>query len=438
MELKTENFMKIKLVEANLDGKSLVITGDNGQGKSSLINSLFSALQGLSISKPIRNGEENADIEIKIGDKENGVKFIVHQRFTEKGQRLEVYSPTEEGRAMYASPRKFLEQFINYISIDPGDLAKMLRSQKSQDQRDAREMLLNLVSGGKNYDYGEKTLADVLESYDRKYEQKKSVRSDRAVIIRSKEIEAEQFNQFNFVEGEKIDVAEKVKELNNVEYERKQYESYIEEVRLIEKNIEIWESKIESLEAQLKDAKLNLNHMIETLEVTNDTMPKIDEFVIDGTREARIKEEISNAKEHNEKIDKRERYKDLCSEIAEIKAEQSKTLQDMKKIEKAKQDTLSNVHFPIDGLSVSEDGVTFQGIPTTQISESELLRVSTAILIAQKPKLKTIIIKDGNAFTKKNLDSIIKEVEGKGYQIITEKCDDSGEIGIFIEEGEVK
>ena len=79
--------MKIKLVEANLEGKSLVIEGQNGQGKSSLINSLFSALQGLAISEPIRKGEKNADIEIKIGEGEE-VKFVVHQRFTEKGNNF--------------------------------------------------------------------------------------------------------------------------------------------------------------------------------------------------------------------------------------------------------------------------------------------------------------------------------------------------------------
>ena len=58
---------------------------------------------------------------------------------------------------------------------------------------------------------------------------------------------------------------------------------------------------------------------------------------------------------------------------------------------------IADAKMPIDGLSFSEDGaVTFRGVPMSQASQAEAIRVSMAIGLAMSPELKIVLIRDGS------------------------------------------
>jgi hypothetical protein len=107
-------------------------------------------------------------------------------------------------------------------------------------------------------------------------------------------------------------------------------------------------------------------------------------------------------------------------------------------LDKRKGDALLSAKFPIDGLSFDNNGVTFKGIPFSQCSSAERLRTSIAMAMAMNPKLRVIRITDGSLIDSKNMAIIEEMVKEKDFQCWIERVDETGKIGIYIEDGEVK
>jgi len=105
---------------------------------------------------------------------------------------------------------------------------------------------------------------------------------------------------------------------------------------------------------------------------------------------------------------------------------------------KRKREAIQKAQYPIAGLSLSDEHVTYNGIPFEQLSGAETLKVSMAVAMAVNPKLRVIRIKDGSLLDSKNLAIIDKMAGDNNFQIWMESVDETGEIGIVIEAGAVK
>src|SRR3990167_10959589 len=123
IELKSTNIKNLKAVEIRPDGKSVVLTGKNGAGKSAVLDSIFTALTGKKLTDPIRHGQERPDVNVDMGD------FRVRKVWSEKGDRLEV--TTKDGDTK-KSPQTFLNEIIGNLSFDPLEFSTM----KPKEQRD--------------------------------------------------------------------------------------------------------------------------------------------------------------------------------------------------------------------------------------------------------------------------------------------------------------
>ncbi|HUX69105.1 MAG TPA: hypothetical protein VMV41_01190, partial [Cellulomonadaceae bacterium] len=93
--------------------------------------------------------------------------------------------------------------------------------------------------------------------------------------------------------------------------------------------------------------------------------------------------------------------------------------------------------FPVDGLGFDADGVTYQGVPFTQASSAEQIRVSLAMAMAMNPKLRVIRILDGSLLDADNLALIGAMAVEHDYQVWVERVGDGDGIGVVIEDGAV-
>ena len=94
--------------------------------------------------------------------------------------------------------------------------------------------------------------------------------------------------------------------------------------------------------------------------------------------------------------------------------------------------------FPIKGLAFDDTGVTYNGIPFSQCSTAERLRVSLAMAMAMNPKLKVLRIMDGSLLDSQNMAVIQEMVAANDYQCWIERISENAGCGIYIEDGEVK
>jgi energy-coupling factor transporter ATP-binding protein EcfA2 len=116
--LTAENVKKLRAVEIRPDGSIVQITGRNGSGKSSVLDSIYYALAGAKDlpRQPIRKGEQSARVRLDLGE------LIVTRRFTPSGSTL-----TVEGAngARFPSPQRMLDDLIGAISFDPLAFSRM-------------------------------------------------------------------------------------------------------------------------------------------------------------------------------------------------------------------------------------------------------------------------------------------------------------------------
>ena len=91
LQLNAENVKRLTVVEISPTGDIVEIAGKNGNGKTSVLDSIYWALGGGKgvQAKPIRTGAETAKIKLQLGEKET-VSLIVERKFTASGTTLKV------------------------------------------------------------------------------------------------------------------------------------------------------------------------------------------------------------------------------------------------------------------------------------------------------------------------------------------------------------
>lgn len=98
-------------------------------------------------------------------------------------------------------------------------------------------------------------------------------------------------------------------------------------------------------------------------------------------------------------------------------------------IDKQKRKGLAEAKFPVAGLSVDDEGITFEGVPFKQVNTAQQTLVAFKLLTTSRPDLRLIFIKDGDSLDAVTLDAIRAEAETSGYLVLMERDrDESREI----------
>src|SRR3990172_7943210 len=109
IKLQAENIKKLVAVEITPSGNVVTISGKNGAGKTSVLDSIWWALGGSENiqGQPIRKGETSGVIRLNLGE------IAVERRFTEKGSTL--YVENTEGMR-FKSPQDVLDKLVGSLS----------------------------------------------------------------------------------------------------------------------------------------------------------------------------------------------------------------------------------------------------------------------------------------------------------------------------------
>lgn len=397
INLKAENVKKIKAVDITPTDNTVVITGKNGQGKSSVLDSIIFALGGKdamkNTPKPVREGEEDARIEIDLGD------YKVIRTFTEKGTtRLEVLS--KEG-AKFASPQTLLDEIVGRIAFDPLAFANM----KPAEQR---SILLDVLG-----------LTKDVEALQNAYRSKYELRTFVGRELKTAQGHADSTSIPENAPKAPVDTVAVANQLREAEQNNRLIddgEGFLETGR---KELARMEAEIKAHKAELKEAEEKLKKYKR----------------IDTTK---LEEQLASAGEMNRKYEQAKECV-AAQEKANAKAvEQQQLTEEMNALLKQKDALITSAKLPIDGLNIDAEGVTFNGMPFTQLSSAEQLKVSLAIAMSMNPKLRVMRIMDGSLLDSDNMKVIKQMAKSEDYQVWIERVEDNGQVGILIEDGQIK
>lgn len=417
VELRAENLKRLKAVEIKPDGDVVVIAGRNGQGKTSVLDAIEFALAGTAAQKttprPIRDGEDTAHVVLDLGD------LIVRREW--KGERQNLAVTARDG-AKYSSPQRMLDDLIGRLSFDPLAFSQL-------SEKDQRAQLLSLVELPFDLDH--------LEA------ERRAVYDERTAINRDAKERLAQLQGMERprdglpaepVEPAEVSLQERIAAYDYARAECDAYRNERAAHNQAAERLSAAKAALTEAQAEVERAQLNL----ELNPAPTATPPDLEP----------LRRAISDAEEHNRQARAEAAETNRQIAAAAEYARQQQILSDVKdaadnltdrlgEIDQRKADALAAAKMPVDGLGFDDTGVTFNGVPFSQCSAAERLRVSLAMAMALNPRLRVIRITDGSLLDSSNM-ALIGEMAGEhGFQVWVERVDESGTVGVVIEDGEV-
>lgn len=289
-KIKISNLFGIK--EQNLDGKSIEITGSNGQGKTSILDAIRYALTNSSERDYIvKKGESEGEILIET---DTGLS-INRKKRTQSSD----YKSIKQNEKEINSPESFLKEIFTPMQLNPVEFTQMSKQEQNRIILDLIEFDWDLnwikekfgeIPSGVDYSQNILEVLNEIQSEDGEYYKarqdiNRDIRNNRAFISDiadglPEKYDAEKWEKFNLTE--KLKELMTIKEQNARINEAKQFianydnkvKGYEAERQIAisaeEKNISIerenLQKEIARLEEQMKADKEKLNNLDNTLE----------------------------------------------------------------------------------------------------------------------------------------------------------------------------
>ena len=425
---KAIDFKKIKVVDITPNEFVNRISGANGSGKTSVLDAIEMCLRGTRNvpSKPVRKGAQKSIIEVGIGN-DGKAEWIVRRSFTEGGSKngFLTVEPTD-GKSRLQGPQEFLNKLVGPNSFDP---LEFIRMEPEQQFRTLYKIVLpdvdpNSLNIEKNPDY--------LKRRELKKE------------IKALETRRDAIQIPDNLPMEKRDEAKLLKELGEVgehnariEREKRQREDIQRKNSEAGLALAAKDERIKQLRAQAdmleKERKEETKDWERTERIVKEWKP-----LAEPKNSAHYTEAITAARIVNAAIDKRGQRDELQKEIDGISKRVDTISAALDELEIRQTKAIEEAKFPIPGLAFGNEEVIFEGLPFAQVSNADQIRASVAIGMADNPELRVMRIKDGSLLDSSSMKVVSDMCVKEEFQLFVEVVDESGDVGVYLEEGEVK
>ena len=414
ISLTASNIKRLKAVRIEPDGNLVVISGNNAQGKSSVLDTIVFILGGKSIipGEPLRRGTKKGEGSIDLGE-----GLIATRKFTKGGTELEVVDQNEPQK----SPQAILDKLVGKLSFDPLEFQRM-------ESKKQIELLRKLVG----LDFTE---------LDRKrakaYENRTLTNRD----LKSKQAQVDAIPEVKGLWNEEVSIKSLSDKLNNAlqtnqdnDRMRQSLTSLSSTLSELKTKGEGIKEKIVVLTKDLEDLRTLHSQKKEEYVTLVAKVEELEDIPIEP-----IQTEMANIEKTNSQIRKQQEREKLELELESLQLSSDNLTQEIEDIDSSKVDQLTQVKFPVPNLTLDEEiGITLNGFPLNQASGAESIIVSSSIALAMNPTLRICLIRDGSLLDTNTLTALSQWADENNCQIWIERVEIDGFTSVVIEDGEVK
>lgn len=396
-ELQLENVKRIKAVKLEPAQNGLtVIGGKNGQGKTSVIDSIAWALGGDKYrpSQPQRDGSVIPPIlHIELS---NGL--IVERKG--KNSALKVIDPNGN-----KGGQQLLNEFIEQFALD---LPKFMQG----TSKEKAEILLQVIGVGEQ-----------LYEIENREKQLYNERTTIGRIADQKKKFAEEIVDYPEAPKELISISELILKQQEILAKNGENQRKREKAQSLLK-------RSEELKAQITNLQSQLDVVLSDLEIAQKSALDLHD---ESTEE--LEQNIKNIEQINIKV-RANMDKDKAEEEAkEYKDKYDELTTAISNVRKEKTNLLKNANLPLDGLSVEDGELTYKGFKWDNMSGAEQMKVSTAIVRKLNPDCGFVLLDKLEQMDTDTLKEFGEWLEKEGLQAIATRVSTGEECSIIIEDG---
>lgn len=467
-KLKIKNFYGIK--ELELDGKDVELIGTNGAGKSSVIDSIRTALTNKS-NRPyiLRNGENEGEIYVET---DTGL-VINRKKRTDQAD----YKSVKNGSEVITSPESFLSTLFTPLQLNPVSFIQMSEKEQNQAILDLIEFAWDIPWIIKQFgevprdvDYDQnilQVLHDIQSENGYYFKHRQDINRD----IKSKTAQAEGLAsgipaRFDAAHWESFDLSAKYRELaegqdinGKIARAKMFHDSYNDKVRGIDGKREI---AVSALRSETESERNTLNSTISRLEAEIKAAKeklagldaRLDEkiAVVDAQREAdiakldkdmgtasdymsrtpvdtkSIQADIDTAEEMKKKLYDYNRMVALQDEVEKLTAESDELTAKIDLARKLPGVILESAKLPVEGLSVVDGVPLVNGLPIRNLSEGEMLDLCVNVALSKPNGIQLILIDGAEKLSEVNRQHLYEKCKEKGVQVIASRTTDDPDL----------
>lgn len=389
-ELQIENVKRIKAVKLEPTANGLtVIGGRNNQGKTSVLDSIAWALGGDRF-KPSKADREGSAVQpyLKI-TLSNG---IVVER-TGKNSSLKVIDSNGN-----KGGQQLLNEFIESFALN---LPKFLQSTSNEKAN----ILLQIIGVGNQ-------LAQLEQSEIEKYNQRHAI----GQIAQQKKKYADEMAHYDGVPSEPLSASELIQQQQEILLINAENQKKRERLRELKEKKSALENELAKVCADLEVAEMSAKDLIDrsTAELEQN-IEQIDKLNI------KIRSNLDKERAEETAHDFQTQYDALTNELEQIRADKKKLL--------------DNADLPLPELSVVNGEITYKGMKWDNMSSSEQLKVSTAIIRKLNPECGFVLVDKLEQMDKETLQDFAQWLESEELQVIATRVSTGDECSIIIENG---
>ena len=467
MKLKriaVKNIKKIESLDIDLDGNVFAIAGDNEVGKSTLLQLILQSMTMKNkIPVPVTQGKTDGFALFEF-EAPGGMPYQVKLEYKEDGkEKLTMMAPG----GIKSTKVTDLRNIFDYHDVSVEEF--MLWSDTKEGRMKQRNLLLSIFP------------KEIQDKFLSAIEKETLYYNNRASLNKEVDLLTKQMEGYNLTEEELTWLKQKAgyeSRLNQAnEYKKKSAESYttikvleskieqdtigLEQYKAgltnqkaqLKKQIDDKYDEINELEAKLQRLKQEAFSLIEQSEnfdqdanqeidrrnatiksyhdqvasIKADLLPeeRVEESIT--TLTARIKNLATLETKNNMRLELKKQLDDKSNKLKEAE-------KDLSDIREYKNKVVLEAQMPIQGLSIDEDGLNYNGLPfdKNQLSTSQFMQVVLRILIAINKRTPIIPIGRAESFGKKKLNELIEMAEKENCQIFFEKVKDEGSLTIEV------
>jgi DNA repair exonuclease SbcCD ATPase subunit len=419
--LKVDGFKKLTALEMefNSEGGLIFIKGDNEQGKTTLLESLYWAFAGKTVINPhvIQHGKSEASVRVLL----NGL--LIEREITEDGKpKLKVI---DDSGFQKTSPQNFLDSLRNELTFNPWPFLNLDPEKKLRfmmdflnidftelDEEIAQFEKERLIAGRQSKALGDIEIVEPVEQVD-----------IASLLSQKNEIQAE------------ID-----RELNNIRQFNQGQINLGNKRRQLKETITKNEKEINNLQLRIQQLEQENSYLNGKLFELPEPQPEKPAVTSLSTKD--IDEKIKNAGETNRMHDRYQEYQRKKQEKETLQKQYDEYTKAIEYNRNEKKRMLQETDTGVLGLTISEDGLYLNGIYSENWSDSQKLYFAAQLCKTMYPPLKALFIDRGESFGKKRLEVLKQFAKENDIQVfITQVANEIPENvpdnTFYIVEGEV-
>jgi DNA repair exonuclease SbcCD ATPase subunit len=416
--IELDGYKNLSGVKITLDKHANVISGKNGAGKTSVIEGMMDALLGKTEmgkvpQRKIKKGEDSATIEVTL-DTDDG-ELIVQRKITQKDVYLKAHR-SDGIKVTQTDLSNLLDKttinITKLLFMKPDEQVNFIKSVAGINTEEVEEKYREL--------YAERTVLN------------RELKQAKAVLDSKPEPE----------NVERVDVSELQKELSeammhNQEADKMSNEINAKKMRIesIESSVSAGDAEIEQLQQRIADIKQkNKERKAEISTIKKE----IKGFKKPQYRDvSALNEQITTAAVTNELAAVYEDYVSAKQDVVDAEEKVNAVNAQMQSALREREDIIANGRLPFKNIGLDKDlGLTISGIPFSEMSTAQKIRVMSRIYIESNPRLKVIYIQDGSLLDEDTLAQITEMSDMKDFQFLIEVVEEH-DGDIIMREGRV-